>query len=189
MALSGLLFAWYRQARQQRNAIEELLRGNASVEAYYQHQVDSQGKLDRGAQPPAPRWLTNATGADYVASITVVEMLYATDADLAQVARLPRLERLTLVRAVDVTDQGIAQLAALKQLRVLRLYDADMLTDQALELLARMPSLERVRFGPLPRHMTSAAVERLRRALPRCRVEVTDEEGDERQLLSHGPVS
>lgn len=183
-AVAAMLFAWHREARQQTESVENLLGSNPSAGVYFAHQFDDQGRLDRDAAAPEPAWLRRFTGANYLASVKHVDLQYATDAELRTVAQLTNLERLTLVRAVDVTDAGLAQLRGLKKLRVLKLYDADMLTDAGLDHLAQMRGLRHLTLGPLPRHVTPAALARLRSALPDCQVEVTDEEGDERQLLS-----
>jgi hypothetical protein len=186
--LAGLAFAWHRQARVQSESVNVLRDSNRSASVYFAHQLDAQGRLLRTAPPPGPSWLRHWTGDDYFARATRVDLQYATDADLAHVGRLTLLEALTLVRAVDVTDRGLAHLRGLKKLRVLKLFDADMLTDHALLELAQIRSLRELTLGPMPRHVTPAAVARLRKALPRCRVNVTNVEGDERQLLSAGGV-
>lgn len=187
-AVAALLLAWHRQAKHQQESVERLLGSNPNAGVYFAHQFDDQGRLDRKASPPEPEWLRRFTGVRYLASVSHVDLQYATDAELQNVAQLSNLERLTLVRAVDITDVGLASLRGLKKLRVLKLYDADLLTDAALGHLAHMRSLERVTFGPRPRHVTQAALARLRSALPHCRIEVTDEEGDESQLLSQGQI-
>jgi hypothetical protein len=187
-ALAAMLFAWHREVLRQIASVENLLGSNPNAGVYFAHQFDEQGKLNRDAPAPGPAWLNRWAGGSYLASVTRVELQYATDTELRSVAQFSNLERLTLVRAVDVTDEGLAQLRGLKKLRVLQLYDADMLTDAGLDQLAQLRGLQYLTLGPLPRHVTAAALARLRSALPHCQVDVTNEEGDERQLLSHGEI-
>jgi len=181
-AVIALVLGWAHRVRRQAQNVQELLSINPNAGVYYSHQFDSEGALDTKAEPLMPEWLRRWTGAEQTSSVTVVALQYATDAELEQVAKLPALERLILVRAVDVTDRGLERISTLRRLRVLKLYDADMLTDAGIKHLARLTNLEQLTFGPRPKHVTAKALDDLRRALPNCRIIVTDEEGDERQL-------
>jgi len=187
-AAAAMLFAWHHQARRQSDSVDTLLGSNPNASVYFRHQFNEQGNLDRNAPAPGPAWLKRLTGANYLARVTHVELQYATDAELRCVAQFSNLERLTLVRAVDVTDEGVAQLRGLKKLRELKLYDADRISDAGLDHLARLSGLRHLTLGPLPRNVTAPALARLRSALPHCHIEVTDEEGDERQLFSRGEI-
>ena len=64
-----------------------------------------------------------------------------TDADLAKVARLPRLRSINLAYT-RITDQGLEHLAPLKDVRALKLYFAESVTDQGIVHLKHWKNLE-----------------------------------------------
>ena len=120
VSVAGLAFAWVHRARQQHVAVEALRRSNPGVTVLY----DDRSVVDSAAPSPVRDWLSTRLGVDYVETVTGVELFYATDADLAHVARLPSVHWLSLVRSVDVTDRGLAELAVLADLKTLILMDA-----------------------------------------------------------------
>jgi hypothetical protein len=68
---------------------------------------------------------------------------WVTDADLSEVARLPRLRSINLAYT-RVTDQGLEHLAPLKDVRTLNLYYAESVTDQGLVPLKHWKNLEQL---------------------------------------------
>lgn len=163
MTLAGCVLAWIHGANQQRQFVAALRKSNPGATVLYE---------DRDSQ--LGMWARHFVGVDYWASVTRVELFYATDADVAALARFPRLQEVWLERSIDLTDQGLATLARIGSLRVLVLSDAEQITDAGLRHLEALANLEWLqldlgRFQPSP-----AAIESLRRALPRCRIEIGD---------------
>ncbi len=170
-AVVALAMGWVHAARSQRQACAALVLSNPASVVLYGHQVDAEGRLALDAPPAAPQWLRSRVGIDYLSSVAGVELFYATDADVECLLRLPALRRLSLDRSIDVTDAGLARLAQLKHLKRLALNEADQISDDGLQSLARLTNLVELHLD-LGRHMTPAGIERLRNALPRCRISV-----------------
>lgn len=168
-AVVALAMGWVHAARSQHQAREALLLSNPAAVVLYGHQVDAEGRLTLDAPPVAPNWLRNHVGIDYLSSVAGVELFYVTDADVACLARLPALRRLSLDRSIDLTDAGLARLAQLKHLKRLALNEADQISDDGLQSLARLTNLVELHID-LGRRMTPAGIEQLRKSLPRCRI-------------------
>lgn len=165
-ALAGLAFAWVHHARQQQVAVVLLRKSNPAATVLYDVSPDDD------SDTALRTWVRKRLGVDYAATVTRVELSYPTDADLVCVARLPRLEWLSLIRSVDLTDEGLAIVSRLKHLRTLTIFDAEQLTDEGLLRLGQLTSLERLQLD-LGRHrVSSKALESLKRALPNCQIDV-----------------
>jgi hypothetical protein len=91
------------------------------------------------------------------------------DESLAPVAGLPALELLELRNNSRLTGTGFAHLAAANRLRMLVLTGCRGLTDAGLGCLAGLTALERLELSDCDR-VTPAGLDRVRRALPGCRV-------------------
>jgi hypothetical protein len=171
--------AWIERSQRQRDAATALRQSNPAVTVFYDDPLDAGPEATHSIATRAWRsvqtWIRDRVGADYVATVRAIEMPYATDADLACVVRFAGLRRLDLERAIDVTDAGLAQLAKLRSLSILSLGDADRITDAGLAELERLTSLRRLVVGVRAGRVTPAAVARLRRALPRCDIEIRGE--------------
>jgi hypothetical protein len=175
--------AWVERSQRQRDAVAALRKSNPAVTVLYDDPLNN--PLDAGpgathsvaarAWRAVQTWMRDRIGADYVATVRAIEMLYATDTDLACVARFTGLRRLDLERAIDATDAGLGELAKLTDLRTLSIDDADRITDVGLVQLERLTSLRQLVLGVRAGCVTPAAIARLRGALPRCRVEVRGE--------------
>lgn len=183
VALVALGMAWVHSARKQRDAAEQVYDSNPSATLLYDYQVADDGRLAESSEPPGPAWLRERLGVDYLSDVVGVDLFYATDADLAEIARLPELRRLYLARAVDVTDAGLAHLEGLQQLRLLILDDADQVTDQGLRSIGRLKSLVLVELDQ-GRRMTPAGIEQLKRDLPGCRILIHNEAESQGLALS-----
>jgi len=68
---------------------------------------------------------------------------FVSDADLDQVAKLERLERLDL-SLTRVTDLGLLRLKQLRNVRELNLFFAELITDEGLAVLKDWPQIERL---------------------------------------------
>ena len=165
-AVVGLAFAWVHRARQQQLAVQLLRESNPGATVLYD------GPNEDHSDSAFRAWTRRRLGVDYAATVTGVELFYPTDADLECVARLPRLEWLSLVRSVDLTDAGLTHLSRLNELRTLIISDAEQLTQAGLRQLGKLTSLQHLRLD-LGRHAVSReAIESLRRALPNCEIDV-----------------
>lgn len=114
----GCGLAWItHRARVQQDAVAAIKR--AGGEVGYDFEFEGDGSFPSpNPHPRAPRWLVNCVGVDYFGTVVQAEFrfLQATDADLVLVARLRRLEGLTIF-SPKVTDDGLAHLKDLTGLR------------------------------------------------------------------------
>lgn len=90
-----------------------------------------------------------------------------TDLEMKVLARMRSLKWVDLA-GTGVTNNGLAYLAELPSLAVLNLNDT-MVTDATAGLLARLQGLQHLHLGRTK--MTDDGVQRLRKALPRCRID------------------
>ncbi|WP_439627102.1 protein kinase domain-containing protein [Gemmata sp.] len=136
-------------------------------------------------------------GLSNLTELTLEECHRVTGAGVALLARLPRLRALTLAGGRGVGDDAVpaaaalpalewlevrncprvtggtlASLAGAKRLRALVLVGCRGLTDEGAAGLAQLGTLEHLIVTGCER-VTAAAVDRVRRALPRCAVEFT----------------
>jgi Leucine-rich repeat (LRR) protein len=94
-----------------------------------------------------------------------------TNADLEELLKgLPRLQVLDL-SSTGVTDTGLMQLEGLAELQRLDL-SSTRITDTGLQCLKGLTSLRELNLKQT--QVTATAVWKLQRALPKCRIEVTD---------------
>lgn len=135
LAVLGVSLAWMlHAARVQREVVEYVKKAGGDV--HYDRQIRS----EQFEQGPARRWAEKVFGMDFVATVLEVGLTRkATDADLAQVARLSRLKTLYLAHS-KVTDQGLASISNLKRLEVLYLADCRV-TDMGLARLSGLVNL------------------------------------------------
>ena len=104
-----------------------------SISAWREWLVDS-----RPTWPP--QWLADALGPDYFNNVVAISLTHrATDAELIQVEKLRRLERLDLYGS-SVTARGLANLKGLRHLQTLLLVRTAV-GDAGLAQLAGMKSL------------------------------------------------
>jgi len=192
VAVCAAACSWFavrkHRASQQRAAIEAL--GDRAW-VVYDYQLDADGLHIEGAEPPGPAWLRNLLGDDFFADAEVVwSSTDFDDDDLAHLAGLARLRRLQLARS-RVTDEGLAHLKSLPELENLSL-SSTRITDAGLVHLKQLPKLEALgldytgatdaglvhlhqltglrRLGLFHTNATRQGIERLREALPECRV-------------------
>jgi hypothetical protein len=100
-----------RRAHIQRDAMAAINQAGGSVLYDWEWR---DGKAIPGGKPRAPVWFIDVVGVDYfgqVTSATFFSSAAATDATLAQVGRLTRLQTLTVFSA-SVSDGGLAHLSA-----------------------------------------------------------------------------
>jgi hypothetical protein len=88
-----------------------------------------------------------------------------TDAGLEHVARMPHLRRLSI--GGEVTDAGLEHLAGLTKLEELNLTTCQGIYDAGLEQLRGLAQLKKLQ---LPQRITVNGVEKLRQALPKCKI-------------------
>jgi Leucine rich repeat len=97
-------------------------------------------------EPRAPRWLTDLIGVDYFGHITKVWLgKSGTNAQIALVARLDRVERLDL-SFTRVSDAGLVHLKRMTNLSKLHLWGTEI-TDAGLVHLKGMTNLTALSLG------------------------------------------
>ncbi len=98
-----------------------------------------------------------------------------TDQSMVTVATLPKLQKLD-IRGCNITDQGMAALAKCRNLRRLVAFPTSngggAITDTGLARLKTIKTLEYVNVAGT--RVTTAGASALRRALPKCEVELTN---------------
>jgi hypothetical protein len=151
-----------RSAHIQRDAVAAI--ENAGGGAMYDWQWKN-GKYLRVGQPWAPRWLVDLIGIDYFGHVTSVVLCthtLATDAAIAQVGHLTRVEDLSLPES-SVCDEGLSHLKSLTALVYLDL-SGTKVTDAGLVHLTRMTKLSSLQLART--HVTDAGTKALKQALP-----------------------
>src|SRR5690606_32293988 len=108
------------------------------VQVNFVYSEDSGTREEHANNAPAP--------LDRVADLSTLRGLYlqgpqANDTNLAEVAKLKRLERLMIWDATDVTDEGTAHLGSLRHLTYIHLTESKI-TDKSLATFSHMPQLE-----------------------------------------------
>ena len=92
----------------------------------------------------------------------------ATDAGLKELGQLTQLTSLALDGS-PVTETGLAELVRLKGLKSLRVMDTQI-TEKAVAVLSQMKQL--TYLGVSEKHIGKADAEALKKALPKCDVEI-----------------
>ena len=158
-----------REAQIQRDAVVAIKNAGGSVG--YDWEYGAKGYVVGANHPWAPRWLVDLIGVDYFGHATYVgfplhRRAAATDATLAEVGRLTRLQRLDVFSS-SVTDAGLAHLKGLTKLSVLLLADTQV-TDAG---LAHMKGLTKLNYLDLAgTQVTDAGVRELSQALPGLKI-------------------
>ncbi len=173
------------QAQVQRDAVVAIKCAGGSVMYDWEW---SNGKPIPGAKSPAPGRLIDLIGADYFGHVNLVILTTpsATDATLAHVGRLTRLQEL-YVSSPSVSDAGLEHLTGLTNLSILSLSGTPVsngglaklmgliklfhlnlsdtpITDAGLVSLHGLTKLSSVMVGNT--QVTDAGVKELHRALP-----------------------
>jgi hypothetical protein len=155
-------------ARQQKLAVEKIhsLKGQVFYDFQKINGKNWDANIDPKASSPYPAWLRNFCGEDYFQTVIQVDLTDAapTDADLAILANLPKLEALYLssrkntdnclirieglsklralvLESVPLNDNGLTSLSKLRDLRVLVL-DGSNITDAGIARLDELTNLE-----------------------------------------------
>ncbi len=119
-----------------------------------------------GARPWAPRLLVDFIGVDYFGRVSDVYISRGTDAVMAQVACLNRIERLQMWES-PVTDAGLSHLRRLSELSALNVGDT-RITDAG---LVHLKGLKKLSLLCVPgRTVTDAGLNELKHTLPNLTV-------------------
>jgi hypothetical protein len=148
LIVGGSLGWFIHRATVQRDAVRAIEAAGGTVSYDFQQSPS----FLTPSKPPGPKWLVDRIGIDFFANVTSVSfrtsqrnaVVYAppqTDAILADIGRLPRLERLD-ANSVRVTDAGMVHLAGLTRLRSLGIEGTPGLTDAGLAHLSALYQLE-----------------------------------------------
>ena len=135
-----------RSAHIQREAVAAIRKGGGYVG--YGWNVKNGNPIAGGRTLGAPKWLTDLIGVDYFGHVVQVSLPYdstATDAAMAQVGRLTRLESLYLDDS-SLGDAGLAHVKNLVGLSVLSLGNTDV-TDTGLANLNGLINLSELQLG------------------------------------------
>jgi len=126
------------KAREQRKAVEAILKEGASV--WYDYQMKKEtGVLIPGAEPPGPAWLRKLLGDDVFADVVQVFLRGDNvDSQLKQIKGFTKMR--TLHTYKHVTDAGLEHITGMKELKILSL-DGSQITDEGLAHLSGLTEL------------------------------------------------
>jgi hypothetical protein len=186
----GVWLGWIiRSERAQREAVAAITRSGGRV--WYEWEIEDGRFYDREIHCPWPKWLVDQVGVDYLGNVTRVEFFQrGSDADLAHIGNLGRLEELLLIDSpvtdsglahlrrsttlkrlflpgTRISDSGLAYLKRLTRLEVLSLKDTAV-TDAGLAHLKGLSALEQVHAGD--KQFTDSGVRELRKSLPKLEI-------------------
>jgi hypothetical protein len=134
----GALLAWIVYLAQvQRATVASIRRADGLVRYHWEYH---NGAFVRNGKPWWPQWLIRLVGIDYFGHATFVFATRATDADLINIVKLGRLERL-VVPGTSVTDAGMARLQGLNYLESLIIFNTQI-GDSGLAHLTTRPTSE-----------------------------------------------
>ncbi|WP_218933035.1 leucine-rich repeat domain-containing protein [Roseimaritima multifibrata] len=110
------------RARSQKQAIDRVKQLGGFVS--YDYTLDTNMNWRKGPNLPAPVWLIDLTGEDYVRTVWIVnfdDKSDPSDDDLEVVERFDALKQLTLMNRKKITDEGLRHVSGLTELEVLAL--------------------------------------------------------------------
>jgi len=161
----GWLALKMRETERQRRAVEAIRK--AGGEVHYDWQLDEYGNVIRKQEHPAPAWLRELLGEDFLADVVSLSFGRSEELDdvvLEHVKGLTNLKRLWLAET-QVTDAGLEHLRGWTQLKRLELDDTQV-SDAGLEHLKGLTELGTLILDGT--HVTDKGVEELWKALPNC---------------------
>ena len=177
----ALPFSWLaaemKKAREQKAAVTEIKKVGGVAYDYDDHVT----RLNRGIwgdiytgvwevdRPPGPAWLRKLLPDDFFAEVATVgfDASQVTDAGLEHLDSFSHLQELSLADT-QVTDAGLEHLKGLSQLKQLWL-DRTQVTDAGLEHLDGLFQLQVLSLNGTK--VTAAGVAKLRKALPKCKID------------------
>jgi hypothetical protein len=171
VAAAGVLLSIMAARWREQQAVAALLAGNPNAAIHF---GDGRTGPESNRRPTWSGTLRNWLALAGLKRVAAVELTYPTDDDVHRVGRLGGVETLRLERALDLSDKGISDIARLPHLRSLEIEGADYLTDRGLAALEQATTLERLVLDVRGRGLSRAGIERLKQALPDCRIEVSD---------------
>lgn len=158
-------YVWFgiiaRQARDQREAVAEIIKSDGRVG--YDFQYDKFGNFDPDATPSVPMWFCDLMGVDLVASVESVRFGSAdmNDFQWQHLLGLRRLKRLDL-NASSVTDAEMKSIGQLESVEVLSLGGTRVIHVG----LQNLKGLAKLRLLEVPDPLTEEHLTLLTRQLP-----------------------
>jgi hypothetical protein len=115
LIFAGVLGWIVHRANVQRDAVAAIEKTGGTVR--YEWQKPSGKPINFKAEPNWPKWLVDTLGVDYFGHVVMVNLgKSATDAEMAHVGQLSRLQGFEQGTATEITDAGAAHLAGLLEL-------------------------------------------------------------------------
>jgi internalin A len=204
LVIGGWLGWIVRSGRIQRDAVAAIRRAGGQVWYEWEYQ---DGRFHMGEfYCPWPKWLVDHVGVDYLGNVIRVDFTRrGSDADLAHVGNLGRLEELVLIDSsvtdsglahlrrsttlkflylpgTGISDSGLAHLKGLTRLKALSLMGTAV-TDAGLAHLNGLTALEQIHASD--GQFTDFGVRELRKSLPRLGVSRLQRYGATWTLVGH----
>jgi hypothetical protein len=179
------------RAKRQQHAVQAIEADYGRV--MYDFQETRKDYFDTRARNNAPAWLISALGVDYFNSVVLVDLdsPKVTNSTLDHLSALPGLKTLHISNA-SISSDGLGKLKGLNSLQTLTL-NTDGIDDSALKYISKLPSLKTLELhgahisdqGCLPLRVmaqleilwlnetdvSEQGIEKLRDALPRCKID------------------
>lgn len=154
----GILMGWQvNDARNQREAVAAVKKYGGWV--HYDWELVN-GKLAKGTQPHAPKWLRRFLGDEYFQEIAHVSLVYddltgrrydiknfaPADVVLARLVGVGKVKVL-LLKGTQATDANLKYVGRLTSLEHLLIWDAGHVSDEGVGYLARLKNLESIHIS------------------------------------------
>lgn len=118
----------------------------------FDYQLNDKMSWRKDPNLPAPVWMIDLIGADYVRSVSIVNFDDGSDPsddELTVVANLTGLKQLTLANRKRITDSGLRHLTRLSEMEVLALNGTNV-SGEGLQHILNMQKLKGITFDNSP---------------------------------------
>ena len=145
----AVVLGWVvHRANVQRDAVAAIVRTGGSIRYEWQRVPGVGWDLKDG--PGWRKWLVERLGVDYFGNVVIAKLgKQVTDAEMAYVARLARLESISIANGENLTDAGMVHLRGLVDLEVLNFHGTKV-SGACLANLRRLTKLKSLMLDGVP---------------------------------------
>jgi hypothetical protein len=174
LVLLTIVCAWLgfkvQQVKQQREAVAWVLEHGGSVFYDYQYEHHFSGDAEPNyidVPPPAPKWLREWIGIDYLAKVQVV-LLCDLDSEVPPITSLEPLANLGQLKHLILFSDYVSDLSPVAKLSQLERLELSAQQIHDLSPLLAMSELKTLDLNDTP--ISDAQIAEAQRALPECEV-------------------